>query len=361
MTDTSDRDDQRFGVPASAVVDSRPVDPARPPEFIEPVFEDDAPLDLELDGSVQRERGRSLLDPSTWVGGRVALALSGVLCGAAVLLVVSQGVALLADVQALATPWREAVLVVAGLAGLAIVFGAARLAFALIRFGTSPRLSAKAIDELRTRRELRADAHRDLEAAAGTLRGLLAKTDPPGPGVLGVREADAESLALARRALLDDPWREDPGGWVARYRDEYGSVVDSAAKRLIRRRATMVAAKTAVLPGGALDTVVVLSHAYMLTADLCKLYRLRADRVGTAMILWRVLLGTFIAGRIEDLTDEAARQLTGALRDAAAGTVAKVSAGVAGKVAGKAAEGAVNGVLTYRLGLAVMRQVRPID
>ena len=125
MTDTSDRDDQRFGVPAAAVLDSRPVDPARPPEFIEPVFEDDAPLDLELDGSVQRERGRSLLDPSTWVGGRVALALSGVLCGAAVLLVVSQGVALLADVQALATPWREAVLVVAGLAGLAIVFGAA--------------------------------------------------------------------------------------------------------------------------------------------------------------------------------------------------------------------------------------------
>lgn len=358
---TAKRDDQRFGVPATAVLDSRPVDPARPPEIIEPSFDLEADTGASIDDGLRRARGKSLLDPGTWFGGRLAVAVGAVLCGAALLLVVGQGVSLLADVQALGSPWRETVLAIAGVAALAILFGAARLALAVVRFSASPRLSARAIADLRQRRELRADAHRDMQAAAVTLRSLLQKHEAPKPGSLGIKPAEANALAAARRELLADPWREDPGGWIARYRADYAGTMNTAAKRLIRRRASMVAAKTAVLPGGALDTLVVLAHAYLLTADLCKLYRLRADRVGAAMILWRVLLGTFIAGRIEGLTEEAARQLGDAFRDAAAGTLAKASAGIAGKVAGKAAEGAVNGVLTYRLGLAVLRQVRPID
>ncbi|MEQ8770492.1 MAG: YcjF family protein [Phycisphaerales bacterium] len=283
------------------------------------------------------------------------------------LIVVSQVVSVLADISTLPVAGQYGVYALIVLAVSAIGYAMGRLAFAFARFKASPRYSNKAIRDLAGRAELREQAKTDLSGAAGSMATLL-KAYPLDSTAhqakltkLGFKEAEIEPLIASRDELLAARDSMSPEAWIARYRTSFAQPMDQAAKRLIRRRSLLVGAKTAAVPHGGLDTAILLTHAYLMIADLCTLYQLRTNRAGTIALTWRIIVAAFVAGRLEDVAEEAGQHLFGLAGGATTGTLTKAGSAVAGKVMGKAAEGMVNAAFTYRLGRAAMVRLRPID
>lgn len=357
---------ERFGVPPSAVLDARPIAPDERVELIEEETEEEARIVSELESLTRTERGMSF-NPLDWVRGPAATALIVVLAAALVLFVTSQVVGVLASIETLSPPLRWAVYGLIGVALLAIAYGLLRLVFAYARFRASPKYSFRALRELSNRAELRENARSDLDLATRDLHRMLreypAETDEHRARLvrLGFKPNEADELSEARARLLAEFGEIAPSAWVERYRTMFAARVDDAARRLVRRRALLVGAKTAAVPHGGLDTAILLTHAYLMIADLCKLYRLRTNRAGTLALTWRIVIAAFVAGQIDDLTDAAAAQFAQLTTDATSGTLAKASSAVAGKVLGKAAEGVVNATFTYRLGRAAIVRLRPLD
>lgn len=283
------------------------------------------------------------------------------------LIVVSQVVSVLSDISTLPIAAQYGVYALIAVAVGAVVYAMGRLAFAFARFKASPRYSNKAIRDLAGRAELREQAKTDLAGAAGSLADVL-KAYPLESTAhqttltrLGFKDSEIEPLIASRDELLAARDSMSPEAWIERYRTSFAQPLDQAAKRLIRRRSLLVGAKTAAVPHGGLDTAILLTHAYLMIADLCTLYQLRTNRAGTIALTWRIIVAAFVAGRLEDVAEEAGQQLFGLAGGATTGTLTKAGSAVAGKVMGKAAEGMVNGAFTYRLGRAAMVRLRPID
>ncbi|GJM17961.1 MAG: hypothetical protein DHS20C14_01740 [Phycisphaeraceae bacterium] len=363
----SESDFERFGVPPSAVLDSRPIGEDELRSILESEGDDEALHDDEaMEALTVRDTGL-FPSPLAWLRGPAAVSALVVLGGVLVLLVVSQVVAVLSDVATLPVWGQYGVYALLALAVGAVVFGFARVTLAFARFKATPRYSFKALQQLADRADLRERAHTDLSGAAAQLAGIVkrypCKTDEQRAKLvrLGFKRDSLERFASDRDRLLEEHGEISPSAWLARYRELFGQPIDEAARRAIRRRSLLVGAKTAAVPHGGLDTAILLTHAYLMIADLCTLYQLRTNRAGTIALTWRIIVAAFVAGRLEDLTDEAAQELTRLATGATAGTLAKASTAVAGRVVGKAAEGVVNATFAYRLGRAAMIRLRPLD
>lgn len=75
-----------------------------------------------------------------------------------------------------------------------------------------------------------------------------------------------------------------------------------------------------------------------------------------ALILGQVLLNLFVAGNMEDATEEVGNMFTNAVTNFAGFG----SSALARWVGARATEGAANGLLTWRLGRTAQRRLRPI-
>ncbi|MEZ6317644.1 MAG: hypothetical protein R3B49_02655 [Phycisphaerales bacterium] len=212
---------ERFGVPPSAVVDARPLDPDEPVELIDEAIEEEDEIAAELSELTRRERGLSF-NPLDWVRGPAATALIVVFAAALVLFVTSQVIGVLADIQSLSEPIRWGVYGLIAVALGAIGYGLLRLVFAFARFKASPRYSFRAIQELATRAQLRENAHADLDAATRELCRMLreypAQTDEHRAQLvrLGFKPVEADELSAARARLLEEYGEISPRrGWNA--------------------------------------------------------------------------------------------------------------------------------------------------
>ncbi|MFT5422362.1 MAG: uncharacterized membrane protein YcjF (UPF0283 family) [Phycisphaerales bacterium] len=326
-----------------------------------PLREKPEPVEFDLERA-----DSSLLDPTRYLKGPILTAVALLAAGITGLFVLTNSLAVIAQVQALSMPWQWGgwALLFLGLA--AIAYATLRLGGVYLRLRATPRLSADALSQLAQRAALR-DADADqLDAARGKLRKLLAEhkvdTDKGRKELLGLGMPAEQlgELVRARKHLLDTFDTASPEIWVREYRTRYVGSLDKTATKLIRRRSLLCGAKTAALPNGGLDTAVVLTHSYLLVADLCRLYRVRTGRRGTMAIMWRVLIGVFIAGQLEDVADAAGDQLGELASGASTGILARAGGAVAGRVVGKAAEGLVNAAFLYRLGRATTRRLRPV-
>ena len=360
-------DYERFGVPPSGVVAEEAFDADRPPEFADASAVLGHDLDeVELDESLLRS-DRPWGGVFAWLTGPTAMALA-VLAGAGIVLIVLHHVlAVLANIAQLPVWGQWLTYGLLGVLLVAIGLAAGRVAFAFVRLRSTPRVSSKALRALAERAALREAATSDLDRARRALRRILDEhpvADAKSHSRLlraGFKADEIDAIAADRLVLLTEYAENPPSVWIERYRTLFARPLDKVATRAIRRRSLLVGAKTAALPNGGLDTAVALAHAFLLVGDLCTIYNLRTNRQGVAALTWRVLLGAFIAGRLEDITDQAAQHLSDAAGGAAAGVFAKTGSAIAGKLVGKAAEGMVNAAFCYRLGVAAMKRLRPID
>ncbi|MEZ6317643.1 MAG: hypothetical protein R3B49_02650 [Phycisphaerales bacterium] len=109
-----------------------------------------------------------------------------------------------------------------------------------------------------------------------------------------------------------------------------------------------------------LDTAILLTHAYLMIADLCRLYRLRTNRAGTLALTWRIVIAAFVAGRVEDLTDAAADQFAQLTTHATSAVSEGVERG-GGEGAGQGGRGRGERDVHVPAGASGDRGLRPLD
>ena len=121
--------------------------------------------------------------------------------------------------------------------------------------------------------------------------------------------------------------------------------LDAQARRLILRAARDVAALTAITPGAALDMAIVFLRNLRMLRQLAALYGGRPGFLGGWKLLRMVLAHLAVTGAL-------------ALSDAFLPHV--LGKGLAGRLSARFGEGVLNGLLTARIGLAALDQVRPL-
>ena len=176
--------------------------------------------------------------------------------------------------------------------------------------------------------------------------------------------------------------------WLTRCDDRVLAVIDACARQRIHDYSLRVGMKTAIMPSGAIDQLIVIVNSLLLLKDLCALYNVKTTPAGTCSVAAHIFMNAFVAAKLEgQISDYAPDSVfgwsdaadTAATTGADAGTAATGSqstlaaameaiTGSAGSAvsavtlgAGKrAAEGLANGYLVRRLGSVCIRYLRPI-
>jgi putative membrane protein len=121
--------------------------------------------------------------------------------------------------------------------------------------------------------------------------------------------------------------------------------LDAEAKRLVAAASKRVSVVTAISPRAAVDMVFVLVNGLRLVRQLAVLYGARPGTLGVLKLLRQVLSHLAVTGGI-GLSDSLVQQVIGH--------------GLATRLSARLGEGMVNGLLTARLGLLTIEQVRPL-
>jgi putative membrane protein len=212
--------------------------------------------------------------------------------------------------------------VVAGVALLAIL---AREAVGLARLGAIESLHARAVAILAS------DEH---TAGRALVRDLLALTKR------------MPRLARARARLhghLDDII--DGGDLIRLAERELMGPLDEEARRLVSAAAKRVSVVTAVSPRAAIDVFFVLLTAVGLVRKLALLYGGRPGTLGLVTLMRHAVSHLALTGGMA-ASDSLIQQMIGH--------------GLAAKLSARLGEGVLNGLLTARLGLAAIEVIRPL-
>ena len=182
--------------------------------------------------------------------------------------------------------------------------------------------------------------------------------DGPTISVL-LTENEIKGLDRTLRRLIEPDRVNDSRHWVDVYRTEFQSPLDRAARKRVDQCAKYVAWKTAISPNPLVDTLVTLYWSFQMFRDLCVIYNLRVGAVGTATLLWRVFLGAYIAGRLDELEEHAADGAD-AVFDSFGDVFPNLAKDIAGKTLAKGAAGFANYLLIRRLGARAIRMLQPL-
>jgi len=147
------------------------------------------------------------------------------------------------------------------------------------------------------------------------------------------------------------------GQWLKSVNSGVIQPLDSAADRLILSSAIKVGVKTAISPRGVIDSLIVLTHSWLLIRNLCRLYNLRPNG-------WEICIIFGFSGfnaLVSDKGDDAASSIQKEIADNGANYVSGLAANALGLLTSRAAEGSVNGLLIHRLGYQVKKYIRPIS
>ncbi len=169
----------------------------------------------------------------------------------------------------------------------------------------------------------------------------------------GLTEDQIRSLSFARKALLDQELRIESQGWVKRFYEEFQKRLDEAADQEIRRHATRVGVKTAVVPIPLIDAVVTIYHAFSLFRSLCSIYQVRLNGLGTLYLMGLAFFSAYLTGKLE----EGAEDLTDAITE----NSSNVLAGFSRVITPKLAEGFGAALLINRLGKEAKKRLQPLS
>lgn len=302
------------GAPAEEPRRPRVFEPAQAaalPEAIEPITDDDAPLDDAV-------RPPRLLG---WAG-RIAWTAAGILVSLALGLAAERLIAELFATQ----PWLGWVaLAVLAILVMALVVIVVREVASLLRLRALDRLRHDALAALVS------DRNKDGAAITRELLEIYARR----PDLARPRDElesnarhvfdGAEHVRLGERLLM--------------------APLDLRARALTAASARRVALVTAVSPRALIDIAFVIFESVRLGGDIARLYGARPGFIGTWRLIGAILAHLAVTGGLV-LTDGVVEQLVGQ--------------GLAAKLSARLGEGVVNGLMTVRVGIAAMRVVRPL-
>jgi uncharacterized membrane protein YcjF (UPF0283 family) len=166
----------------------------------------------------------------------------------------------------------------------------------------------------------------------------------------GMTREELGSLAGRRETLLTGEF-EDTQRWLEEFRDGFQAVQDQTTERIIKKYALRIGVGTAAVPKGLIDSLIVTWGSVTMLNELCAVYNLRLGRIGTFVLLGKVFRNVFIAGVLEDVTDEGTQLLFNSIKDSVPGI----------GLIRRPAEGLINALLIRRLGYGAQRLLRSIS
>jgi hypothetical protein len=281
------------------------------------------------------------------------------------LFVFSQATSTLAHLETLPEYLRYPGWAALALLTLAVVYAGLRLAVFYFRLRRNIPVSLRGLAELSRRTRLRwlartktLEARQQLEEYMRTFP-LDTPRDVKALKHLGLTDERQTRLRTAREGLLDTNRLSVSGEWFDRFGTAFQRQLDEMASERVSYWATRTAVVTALSPNTLADTLATSYFSFRMLADLCRIYNLRAGRIGTMVLLTRVFFNAYLAGQINEMqgmTEQAIESLygpTGPLYEMAA-------VKVVGKVTTSAAAGALNYFLLSRLGRYSCSLLQPV-
>jgi putative membrane protein len=282
------------------------------------------------------------------------------------LFVFSQATSTLAHLATLPEHFRYPGWAALAILSLAVLYAALRLAVFYFRLRRNQQIRLRGLEQLARRTRLRwlaraktLEARQQIEAYVRTFP-IDTDRDRRALARLGLTEERLGRLRVAREELLNPDRLATSDQWFERFRLAFQQPLDEVAAERVSYWAKRTAVVTAVSPNSLVDTSASLYFSFTMLADLCRIYNLRAGRMGTAVLLVRVFFNAYLAGQVNEMqgvTEHAIEGLfspTGPLYEL---TAAKV----VGKVGASAASGALNYFLLVRLGRYGSRLLRPVS
>jgi uncharacterized membrane protein YcjF (UPF0283 family) len=263
----------------------------------------------------------------------------------------------------------------AGYAGLAlltlaVLYAVVRLAGFYISLRPNRPIPLEMLQQLAQRSRWRSLVHARTREAREHLVGYLRLYPLGSPAErkvlvrLGLPEERLASLEQTRDELLDPDRYASLETWFGDFRDRFQRLLDEAADRRIIIYARRVAVLTAASPNTLVDTLLTSYCSFMMLADLCQLYNLRATRLGTAVLLTRIFFNAYVAGQLNEFETVTSSGLESLINESGlhlGSTAAEaVTAKVAGKVGARVASGALNYFMLRRLGRYAVRLLHPV-
>jgi hypothetical protein len=144
--------------------------------------------------------------------------------------------------------------------------------------------------------------------------------------------------------------------WFQKVQLQFVSHLDNAARQLTINRCKSVALKVAVCPKGRMDSVIVLTHSWLLVRDICQIYGLRPNAIETTWIAVSIARNSLISVGANEVGDKISDQLSGWVDD----YIGSLGGKFFGKFTGLSAEAVLNGRLLYRLGEQTRKVVSPL-
>lgn len=161
--------------------------------------------------------------------------------------------------------------------------------------------------------------------------------------------------------------------WLSQCNDRVLKLIDECARKRVKDYSLRVGMKTAVMPSGVVDLLIVVANSLLMLKDLCSLYNVRTSPWGTCSIAFHLFTNAFVATRLEgQISDYAPETFFGdgdpftdptalnAATDTIAGSIGTAFSAVTLGVGKRVAEGTANAILVGRLGEVCIRYLRPI-
>ena len=312
---------------------------------------------LELDAARGYVLPRFLRRTAFWLG-LLVLSLLG-------LLIVTQVAALIADIGTMPGPWGWALGATGALCGAIVLWIALKFAWTLLQLQRNPAVNRAAIEALAERELWQRLALEEFESAEEKLRGYLAgyELDSKSATVLmasGLSNPELDELVAAKKYLLSDDSYLPSRDWVDEFQRRFQSVLDLSASRRAKSYAKRAALGTALVPVAIVDQAVVFYFCLKLVRELMVFYNVRPAFGQTATIIARAIIQTYLAGQIQQLTEDGTEALSDTVLGSADELAASSLTSIASTAGAKLAEGALNGMMIWRLGSRTISLLQPV-
>ncbi len=250
-----------------------------------------------------------------------------------------------------------------------IVYSIARLIGFYYRLKKNSPISWKMLQELEERKQIRSQiVHEQWKSAWERIRDYLqnypCETTSPNknssPLVAFALPRDKfEQLTNKREELLDpNRFRGEPIA-IRNFVEDFQGLLDQIAEQRINYWAKRCALSTAISPRSLIDSLATLYCGFSLMGDLCKIYQLRANRIGTIQLLSKVFFYSYLSGQVNELESLTSSQINEILPGHS--SWALLSSGIVGKIGARVGEGIFNYYLIRRLGFSACQLLRMVQ
>jgi hypothetical protein len=240
---------------------------------------------------------------------------------------------------------------------------------------TFTQISAKALQELRGRENLRRLCVQREEEAREKLTELL-KMDSP--------EQDKFFLTFGEEKLMEIRRSKESllathctaGEWISKYVSEYQNKIDELAQSLISRYSWKAATAATASPFTAMDQIIVLAACIAMLKDLFMMYNLKPTWDKNLLLMTRIVIHVYATGFWQDFSKAGVETLHKGLdtfidnvkNTKMEGVMAKAGSGAGNLIGGSLGQMVARGVgecvmhkiTVGRLGAAAIRLLQPV-